>query len=363
MPPRARLARFYLVSLLANLPRERLIELDQVWGVTDPGERGLVATLYRRMTDADVRHALIARLPDDVRLVFQRLARSGQPLSRADLLRALPFSEERIEHSLAGLEAVGLVWSGAPDARGRVAADREWFVPVELRDVPRSALPMPSPRTLRKPEPGALPTAPELRTIDTLPGVIRPRAHLSRIVSDLDRIGKDGSEVARSRADLLGFAEHCGLALGVWIRDGRQLRAGPRAASWQQLTSVERARALARLWLVDDRSPRHVPAHVRRAFWQVLTLAEENTWYDVNSVARRVAWQLAFAGTGRGDDVERMRGLNRRGSIARRDLETAIDILGWIGVVLVADAARARPVAIQLTGDGRRALAQDQESG
>src|SRR5581483_8502783 len=225
-------------------------------------------------------------------------------------------------------EAEGLAWRCVPDARGRARADREWLVPVELRDAPRSNQPSSSVRSLPKSVPGAPPAAPELRVIDRLPGAIRPGPSLPRIVRDLDQFRKDRSDEARPpRADLLGFAEHCGVALGVWIQEKRVLRPGPRATAWQQLTTAERVRALARLWLVDDRSPRHVPTHLRRALWQVLRVFDENTWYDVNSLARRVAWQVAFAGTRRSDGPQPIRDFRRRGSMTRRDLETAIEVL------------------------------------
>ncbi len=335
------------------------MDLDQAWGVTDPAERGQVAALYRRMTDADVRRGLVARLPDDVRLVFQRLAQSGKPLSRADLLRVLPFSEDRIEASLAALEEVGLAWRYAPNARSRVEAEREWLVPVELRDAPRAVRPMPPPTEPPESVPADRPAAPALRTLDRISGAIRSGGSLPRIVGDLDRIEKGRAGAVQPGAGLLGFAEHCGLALGVWIRDGDGLRAGPRFAVWQQLTSAERVRALARLWLVDDRSPCRVSAQLRRALWQVLTLVDENTWYDVDSLARRVAWQIAYTGTEQDDGAPLHRGHGRRGSMTRRELEVAIDVLGWIGVVLVADAERAHRVAIQLTAEGRRALVQE----
>lgn len=356
MPPRTVTDRFFLVRLLADLPRERLRELGAAWGVQDPGDRGWIAALYRQMTDVSVGQEVIARLGDDVRLVFRQLARAGRPIAQSELLRALPFSEERIEESLRILETEGLAWKLHSGARDRQPSDREWLVPVELRDAPRPRRPA-TRRGVLSGASNALPGAPELRVVDKPPPIIRPVARLPALVTNLDRIGEGGSgETGLPGADLLQFARHCGEALGVWITNGPSIRAGPRLAAWRQLTSAQRVRALARLWLVDDRSPRHVPVLLRQALWQVLMLADVGTWYDVSSLARRVAWQMTFVGSGRADSAGQGHAPDRRAVMTRRDLDAAVEVLGWVGVILVGDVSPRRPVAIQITGDGRRAL-------
>jgi hypothetical protein len=331
------------------------MELGATWGVLDPGDRGWVAALYRQMTELNVRQEVIARLPEEVRLVFRRLAQAGRPIARSELLRALPFSEERIEESLRTLETQGLAWRLHPGARDRQPDDRRWLVPVELGDGPRARRQPVGPGGPPAPA-DLLPRAPELRVVDRPPRFIRPTAGLSRLIDDLDRAGNRQSSVKRlPGADLLRFARHCGEALGVWLVQGQALRAGPRLAAWRGLSSTQRVRALARLWLVDDRSPRRVPAHVRQALWQVLMRAEVGTWYDVSSLARRVAWQVAFSGSEHTEGGPPIHSSDRRVT-TRRDLEAAVEVLGWIGVLLVGDASPGHPVAIQITGDGRQAL-------
>ncbi|HVC33642.1 MAG TPA: hypothetical protein VNL16_09045 [Chloroflexota bacterium] len=346
-----------LVRLLADLPQERRVALGAVWGLADPGDRGWVATLYHRMMDAATRDDVVRRLPEAVQLVFATLAAGRTALSASALSRSLPFSDDDLEQAVAALEASGLAWLVHRVDRGDTGSARHWFVPPELGGSPSPKRPAPRLSPPAGVGRDARPTAPTLQSTEvTLERVRRPGA-VARTIGDSE-------PPRRQRAtDAVGFdvgvpayAEHCGTALGVWTRAGRGLEAGPRAAAWQRLDLAGRVRALARLWLVDEQSPRPVSGRVRRALWDALRNAAVDTWYDLDSLARRAAWFAAPAGSQAAEAGQSAGPTGLERSIARRDVELGVEVLAWIGVIAIADDARGRPVAVRLTAEGLGAL-------
>jgi hypothetical protein len=357
---RAQSHSIYLARLLADVPRERRPALGQLWGLKEPDERGWVAALYRQMTDVGIRQDVVARLSDAERLVFEKFVLARKPLSRAALLRALPFSEESIESSLSTLQTYGLVWKHRLPGREQLLDGQYWFVPLEMCDHSPPRQPPTDVRRSADPKSESLPSAPGLRVLDQAPTVVLSAGAALQAITVLDS-ADERSEIATDERefDLWTYAEHCGVALGVWTRDKRGLKVGPRIEAWRRLSIAERTRAVARLWLVDEKSPFRVPGNVRRAFWATLRSVDANTWYDLNSLARYVAWR-ASSRSGRAREARATESQVDAGhAISRRDLETAVRLLRWIGVLAVADDARGRPLAIQLTKDGQGALTGD----
>lgn len=354
MVPRLPSTRSSVARLLADLPRERLVVLAESWKVADPGG-GWIAAIYRQMTDPRMRREVVARLPDAVQLVFTTLAAARRPLTRDEILRSLPFSEEDVERSLATLDGCGLVWRDTPAGRESTYANRRWFVPLELceKDPPKRSAARPS--RLADGVRSAAP--PELEAAAAIPATIRPFGIVPRAISVLDDLVTHRAPLPPGlTADALAYARHCGTALGVWTRTSRGLEAGLRAEDWRRLGLAEQIRAVARLWLVDERAPRRSPEQVRRALWEALRLSDPAVWYDLNSLARRVAWLASVAG-GRTSEDRPVPPREPGTGISRRDLESAVEVLGWIGLAAVGDDGTGRPVAICLGKHGPSALA------
>lgn len=352
-PRRASASRASLARLLQDLPRDQLTALAHAWGIADFGAQSTTAAVYREMVNPESRERVVRGLPEAARLVFSELAAARRALAAAELLRFLPFSEEGIGESLAALERWGLVWRQLHPGREHAASPR-WFVPFDIAALPPRARHATKAAAVSEnpPRPGA----PSLRESPPDPSSIRPSGAASRAISAL----VDGRRESLPPhpdvgPDVLAFAAHCATALGIAKRDGSRWTPGPRAAAWHDLDSVGRIRALARLWLIDERAPDRVPGRVRRALWQTLRGVEANRWYDLDTLARRVAWLAAAARPTSEDQPAELAA--PRHSVARRDLDRAISTLAWIGVIAVAARARGRPAALRLTDTGQAALA------
>jgi hypothetical protein len=321
-----------LIRLLADLPRERLAALAAAWDAR-PGDGGsLLPGLYRRMTDPEAFAAALRGQTDAARLILLALARAREPTSLPGLARRLPFDEDSLAAGLAELERAGLVWRRPAD-RGDEAAGERWLLPSELRDLVRAEsrrrrkmTPRPAADEGFDPVPEPLPEA---------PGGVVPGGEVADLVTNLDEWRGTGPATQPERAR---YAEHGGIALGVWEGRGSGVVAGPRRGAWLALDRAGRRRALARLWLVDDAAPDVVPAPIRRATWQTLRRLAAGRWYGLDQLGHLAA---------------RLDGTR---SIARRDLERALETLAWIGVVDRAIDRRGRLAGVRLSEDGADAL-------
>lgn len=321
-----------LARLIADLPREQLVRLARAWDV-DAGEGALAARLYRRMTDGEAMRARLNSLSPTARLILPHLAASEAPQGTAEILRRVPLAESDVPDALAYLEELGFIWRVAIPERG--ADGPLWQVPRDLQRVLRFSPPR---RLNRGTENGA--------TGKTGPDVPRPRPPPPQVVTggQLPRLVSDwhlAREIPRAAA-LRALADHCGLALGVWVRARRITKPGPRFAIWHSIDDAQRTEALARLWIVDDDAPQLVGALARDAFWRALLQIEPQTWYDFDDVARFVG---GLAAADRGADYK----------IGRGEIERAATVLRWIGLArLGRDRVGASDpgLALQLTDIG-----------
>ncbi|HLH72844.1 MAG TPA: hypothetical protein VKX96_06145, partial [Chloroflexota bacterium] len=266
------------MRLLVGLPADRRSELAQNWQIDGAGETVLAVALYRCMTDGAALALVIARLGDAERLIFQHLMRLRRFVSEGELLQALPFSEEQLTDALAALERLGLVWLGPPNPRAD--GERTWIVPNDLaRALSVARHPPAAGRVLAQPSA----TRPSLMRF---PLPVRPNV-ASDVVVDL--IGSLGSSAVQCRdvrpetpvpaeRAALDLAKRLGIGLGVWEKVSRGFRPAARYLHWQEATRLERRRAVARLWLVEERVPRAERA-LRRALWDALRDAEPEQWY------------------------------------------------------------------------------------
>ncbi|MGH2460853.1 MAG: hypothetical protein ACRDIY_18510, partial [Chloroflexota bacterium] len=324
--------------------------------VDQPGATGRIAALYRRMTDPGERASVVSRFPDATRLVFTTLAQARRPLTAPEIGRALPFAEEAIDRSLATIEATGLAWRVVASGRERATGERRWFVPRELCDRPAKAQGRAAGRgtsgvsaaTLQPPEPGVFAGPPP---VARSPGVVATA--ISALLVSL------GSGRAAAGPALpggaLAYAEHCGGSLGVLTRRRAGLVEGPRADAWRQSAPAEQVRALARLWLVDEQADRDVPEWIRRRLWDIVKRLDQAVWYDLSSVAAAMAWRATINDRPHDASADQA-GADSRRWLARRQVDRAIEVLGWIGVITLGDDGRGRPVAIQIAEPGKFAV-------
>lgn len=348
---------FSVARLLTDLPRERLIALETVWGLDHSSVGAGIAALYRRMTDARLRDEAIARLPDATRLVFPILAKARKPLTLSQIGRAVPFSEDDIERSLTALEATGLVWRSLTTGRDRSPGERRWFVPLEMCDRPSAARPRATHDRTSDGDQEAT-HSPEPRPLATPPKFVGASDFVAPVISALlGSIGGRPTLRPSIPVAVLSYAEHCGIALGVLKRWHEDIVAGPRADAWRQAGPADQRRALARLWLVDERSHRDVPAWVRRRLWDVLKTVDRSAWYDLSSVARRMAWRAAATGASTGEATIDQTRPSSKGLITRRDVDQAVEVLGWIGVLTIGTDGQGRPIAIRVGEYGEFAVA------
>lgn len=355
--PRTPGTSFSVARLLADLPSERLSALETAWGLDRSSAIGRIAALYRRMTDPGGRADVVSRFPDATRLVFVTLAKARKPLTPNEIGRVLPFSDEDIDRSLAALEATGLSWRAAAIGRDRSSGEGRWFVPLEMCDRPTKT----RPRFVGNGTSGESEAAlqpPGLRVLAVSPRVVRASGIVALAISALlDSIVDRATPGAVAPAAALSYAEHCGITLGVLTRHRAGFVEGSRADAWRQARPAEQIRALARLWLVDGRSGHDVPEWVRRRIWDVLKGVDRSAWYDLSSVAGRMAWRLAAIGTNAGEATADRIGPDPRRLMTRRQVDGAIEALGWIGVIAIGDDERGRPIAIRLGEHGEFALA------
>jgi hypothetical protein len=349
-----------LARLLADVPRDRLIALATRWGVDRPDQPGVVAALYHRMTESGVVFRVLAELAESERLAFERLRSKPRGASQADLLRALPFSEGGLATLLRALEARGLVWKLAPGGRDEAAVGVRWLV---ARDLAAVAEPRPwvqrgrsAPAVARASSP--LSPLPTMAPLPKAPGNPIESDRVVRVVDKLAEVASGPLTPTGRRGDPVveDYATHCATALGVISANGHRFEGGPRRDAWIRLAHVDKVRALARLWRVDEGAPIPVREAVRQCLVETLAAAACNAWYDVDDVARAVAaargGQTAsptFA------EPEQLTGPSP--TVSRRDVERGLIALAWLGVVDLAVDARERPVAVRVGEAGRHALA------
>ena len=131
----------------------------------------------------------------------------------------------------------------------------------------------------------------------------------------------------------------------------------PGVEAWEQLDAEARIEALFRALLAEERwrepgladVPRSAPpARLRRWVLEALDSAQVGRWYALGSVSRR-ARAKAWLGGQPGASAE-------PNSLpdSRRVLAMLASALHWLGVVALGYNADGRPVAVQLTGRGRR---------
>src|SRR6185437_11646101 len=227
--PGASGSSFSVARLLSDLPKERLIALETVWGLDQSSVGARIAALYRRMTDARLREEVMSRLPDATRLVFAILAKARKPLTPNEIGRALPFSDEDLDRSLTALEATGLAWRALVIGRDRSPGERRWFVPLEMCDRTTKG----RPRAVRDGTSDGVEAAtrpPEPRPLATPPRLVRASDVVAPAISALLRsIGDRPPPRSAVPAAALSYAEHCAIALGVLKRHHDEIVAGPRA--------------------------------------------------------------------------------------------------------------------------------------
>ena len=338
-----------LARLLGRLPREGLEKLAAAWGLADTAG---IAAIYRQMTDGAALLDRIGQLGERERLVFERLLAAPTPLGDDALLRQLPFSEEGLERALGGLAALGLAWRYVTPGEGRVAEGQRWLMPRDLASAVNAERRRAAGKlaAARPAEPGS---PPELTPV-AAPPIVRPSGEVPGLIDQLRTPSDRLAAAAPSAAEVLRYARQAGLALGVYQMTGRRLVEGPRAAAWTALDRSGRVRALARWWLVDE-SLGTVRSAIRHAIWATLRMAEPDTWYDFNQLARRIAWEAAAV------SPERVGGAGGGGTgagagVTRRDLERGFAALASLGVVRRGTDPRGRLVAVQVTPEGQRAL-------
>ncbi|HLG51088.1 MAG TPA: hypothetical protein VKY56_05560 [Chloroflexota bacterium] len=337
-----------LARLLADLSRDALDALCTRWGLTESETAAPIASLYRRMTDADAWSAAIAGLPGEARAVFERLAAARHPVTVRWLARSVSLPPENVECALTALAALGLAWT-VPRARDASTAEGTmWFVPIDFHVSRRP----------RRSGSGAVPPpadrrhdVPLLLTSQRPPESIVPGGMVAGLI---EQIGSaDAGSLAPVPPAVQTYAVHCGLRLGIWEQKKGHLVPGPRLLSWRRLDHLSRIRALGRLWLVDESAPGAAPAWLRHGLCEALRRCSPAAWYDLNTLARYIVRATASAGPASEHD----HGRASRRALARRDLESAIQTLGWIGILQVGVDHRGRLLAVQLTAAGREALA------
>jgi hypothetical protein len=346
-----------LARLLADLPREQLAVLLDRWGGGSLDSPGIVAVLYRTMSDDERLAAEVGRLDATSRLVLSRLAASQHGMNVSDLGRRLPFTDESIESALQSLQEAGLAWRVGVTDRESGDHERSWAVARDLaarlataarptlESVAGPSLEAPIARPVVRLEAAAVPDSGV-----SLGGVARER--LSELVSGPAETSPIGTGESAA-----GFARRAGITLGVLQRRGSMVGLGPRAEQWSKLATIAQTRALARLWLVDDNVSERVPSPVRAQLVRALATGEAGGWYEVWSVARVVAGLISESvnpsGIGRSSsDSDRPASV-----VSSSDLARAIAALHWIGVVDVATNNGGVTRAIRLTPIGAAALA------
>ncbi len=377
-----------LARLLADLPRERLLALATTWQIDPPDQPGVIAALYRRLTDPIALGQEVGRLPEVEAFLFDRLRAKEQPVTRSELLRVLPFAEETLAQALASLDRRGLIWlvQGAPGARA--AGEARWTVardvrlalnakpPVARAGQPRATAPADGelrPSTRRpsriaesgmvlhlvegfwKLPPGITAGMPPFtpvrgRRIGGIPPTSPPGGAMASRGSPPGASFLDSCDEPRLRA----YAWRCAVGLGVLVCSEGCVVPGPRSDAWQRLGASGQVRALARFWLVDDEAPLLVPAHVRQGLWKVLRRTEVATWYDLDVIARWVARGVAPSPTAR-LTADREVAPSHSG-LARRDLVRGLELLSGFGVVELGLDPAGRPILVRVTGPGREAL-------
>ncbi|HLH72735.1 MAG TPA: hypothetical protein VKX96_05570, partial [Chloroflexota bacterium] len=350
--PRVSRGSFSVARLLADEPNERLTALAKAWAIDFSDGPIRIAALYRRMTDPRLRDERIAQLSSPTRLIFANLVQASSPRAPDEIGRALPFSDEEIDRSLKDLEAIGLAWRARAVGRQRLPGDGRWFVPLELCDSAPNRRSSGREQASRAEKFTAV-QPPIPRVLEAPPPLVRPSGQVPTFISALlDSVDVPAELRPETPAEVLTYAQRVGTALGVLRRRGARVLDGPRADAWRSAGPADRVRALARLWLVDRDLRPDTSQWVRRNLWNVLGTLDRSVWYDLSSVARRMAWQLNAEGTNGVDLVAERTGSSSHRSITRRDVEGAVEVLGWIGVLVVGESAQGRPTAIKVGDEG-----------
>ncbi|HUX86706.1 MAG TPA: hypothetical protein VMW65_06865, partial [Chloroflexota bacterium] len=328
----------------------RRLTLAHAWMVPVAGGTGLAVPLYRRMLNEAVLAETLEGLAETDRMIFRRLASSPRLTTKRDLLRSLPFAEDRVTASLAVLEGLGLVWPG--QAPGREREESAWFVPSDLVRTLRSVR---RPTTTAPGNTQVYLSPPALRILDRPIVANVPSNVVVDLISSLsDRADARNQTAPRTDPVIRAFARRIGIGLGVWEEDTRAVCPGPRYARWQEASEVERRRAVARLWLVEG-GARRVDGPLRRAAWDTMRDAEPERWYDFNSVARVLASRLGpLEAGGNGPPSASQSDSNR--ALSRSNVERVLLDLAWLGVLNAGTNPVGRLVAIQVTPIGKRAI-------
>lgn len=339
-----------LMRLLVDLPADRKAKLAQAWQVSGTGETAPTVAIYRRILAEGVLADTLDRLGEAERLIFRRLASSNRNSSQNDLLRSLPFAEDRIATALTALEGLGLIWPGP--ASGRGSGQRVWFVPRDLartfgRDR-RSVVPASK-------KASAQPQGPELRLLRQS---IVPNVPSDVVAGVIDRLSNQTGDrdvpAAKGEPSIRTIARRLGVGLGVWDEDAPELRPGSRYARWQEATDSERRRAVARLWLVEG-GARQLEGPLRRAAWDTIRDAVPEQWYDFNSVALVLAAKLGSLEAGEERPPSVKQAESARG-LSRSSVERVLVDLTWLGVLEAAMNPVGRLLAVRVTLPGRVAI-------
>jgi len=322
--------------------------LARAWKVTVAGDTGLAVALYRRMLTEGVLAEMLDGLVEADRMIFRRLAASSRITSQNDLLRSLPFAEERLAASLAILQDLGLAWLGL--ASGREGGGRAWFVPNDLVRALNFVRRPNSPASGRVEVPQ---TQPALHILDRPIIANVPSDVVVDLIDALSApIGGRRQTVPDAHLAIRDFARRLGVGLGVWEKATRGVRPGPRYSRWQEASDWERRRAVARLWLVEP-GARQTDGPLRRAAWDAMRDAETERWYDFNSVARVLASKLgSLAAGGNGPTSASQADPNR--ALTRSKVEQVLLELTWLSVLEAGINPVGRVVAIRITPVGKR---------
>lgn len=351
-----------LARLLVDMSRADLDAIARVWGVPNSEPRGLAAAVYRQMIDPLVAKQILDQLTPTERAVLQRMMSVGDAVRATDLLRTLPLSDDALMHVLGQLTHLGIVWRiGVTERRSGRETGGEWLwaVPSDLaRNLRFDRYPI-----SRESKAGvSVSDPPPLRV---LTGIVAPPVDVLDVAQAITTLGEAPRHDTSGPVPSAGtdswlvaprtLVEWVGMALGVVVRERRQIVPGPRWADWLQIGPRERVRAVTRLWLIEDRMPGTAPSPIRHALRQVLRDVEPRQWYDVNSVARRAAWSIGQGSSRIAPAVESRDG--RPGTlISRRDLDQATQMLSWLSVVRVARAPSGRILGLHVTEAGEVAL-------
>lgn len=348
-----------LASLLADAPRERLVQLAGIWALASSVGPGLAAALYHQMTNREAIDVVLRGLGEATRLALTSLVARSGPTRRSTVARLVPFAEGDLDAILARLEETGLTWRLQSLRQTNEFLEVWWIVPRDISRVLRAgssgtaATRPPSDQPSRElamvPSHGHV-----LTTLVSEPYAIEPIESAAGII---DRVLAGETLLAimsEAHPERVRDAAHLGIAMGVLEAQGRVVLPGPRSGAWRILVEPERIRALTRMWAVDDTGSKSVPAPVRRGVISALLTGDAGRWYDANSLARLTAGLVASVrpvATSLPD-----RGPVGSLTIDRASVDRAIISLAVVGAISITLDRRERPTSFCLSPAGFQAI-------